>query len=46
MWSLDLEKLKEFKKKFESKNMEAIVFTENNSGYHGVSFTADLNFGW
>jgi len=46
MWTLDLEMLRKFKLKFESKSMEAIVFTENNSSFHGVNFNADLNFGW
>jgi hypothetical protein len=46
MYSLDLEKLWLFKTKFECKNKEAVVFTESNSGYHGVSYMTDLNFGW
>ena len=46
MWSLDLEKLRAFKHKFESKSMGAIVFTENNSSYHGLNYNTDLDFGW
>ena len=46
MWCLDLEKLKLFKNKFQNKGMEAIVFTDANSGFHGINYSKDLNFGW
>ena len=46
MWSLDLEKLRKFKMKFESKKMEAVVFNQNNSSFHGLSYESDLKFGW
>ena len=46
MWSLDLNKLRQFWGKFEAKNMEALVFSQANSNFHGVSYEEDLNFGW
>jgi hypothetical protein len=47
MWCLDLESLKNFKDKFVNKNISgAIVFSENNSAYYGLTYGADLNFGW
>ena len=46
MWTLDLEKVRRFKTRFENRGQGVISFNNNNASYFGISYETDLKFGW